>query len=538
MFNININFKIAFLLQLILIGMQVPAQQTNQRPNIVIILADDMGFSDIGSFGGEIPTPNLDKLAANGLRLNQFYNTARCCPTRASLLTGLYPHQAGVGFMTEALHNNPSYQGYLNKTCLTLGEAMKENGYFTIMTGKWHLGHKEGMRPADRGFDRSLNAPAGGFYFSQDKKAKLFLNGKPVSENSGLPTVWYSTDLWTEYSLKFIDEAKKEVNHFYCTWHKMHHIFHYRRRKKRLKKFRGNYLRDWEQLRKERYQRQIKMGIIDENCPLTPKSPIIPEWNSLTPQKQNEYDDMMAIYAAVVSRLDKAVGDLIDGLKKKNEVDNTIIIFISDNGGNAEPGVNGRYEGEQPGGINSIVHIGQPWAAVNNTPFWLYKHHTSEGGIASPCIISWPAGLPASQKGKINSTPVHLIDIMPTCLDIANGKYPTVFNDSNITPVEGVSILPVIKGKPIKRNNPIFWEHEGNRAMRSGKWKIVSNVNEPWQLYDMESDRTELNDLSGRYSEKLKELLAMYEAWYKKVGAQPYFNKPKKWQYSIQDVMR
>lgn len=511
--------------------------QNSTRPNIIVILADDMGFSDIGCFGSEIPTPNLDKLASNGLRLNQFYNTGRCCPTRASLLTGLYAHQAGVGYMTEAMNNNPSYQGYLNKTSVTIGEVLRNNGYFTAMAGKWHVGHKEGMRPSDRGFDRSLNAAAGGFYFSQDVKAKIFLNGKPVSEKDNLPKDWYSTDLWTDYSLKFIDEAKKESKPFflYLAYNAPH--FPLQAPEDEIQKFRGKYSKDWELIRKERYERQIKMGVISKDYPLTPKNPLIPDWESLSPEKKKQYDDMMAIYVATITRLDKSIGDLIEGLKNRNQLTNTVIMFMSDNGGNAEPGVEGIYKGNQPGAVNSVVHVGQPWAAVNNTPFWLYKHHTSEGGIASPFIISWEGGLPDNLKGKINGTPAHVIDILPTCLSFANGTYPKNYNGNLITPFEGKSLFPLIKGKSMKHNQPIFWEHEGNRAMREGKWKIVSNLNEPWQLYNIDKDRTELKDLSKQYPEKINELLKLYEKWYEKVGAKPYFDKPKPWQFSIQNIV-
>jgi arylsulfatase A-like enzyme len=512
--------------------------QQKERPNIIIILADDMGFSDLGCFGSEIPTPNLDKLAQNGIRINQFYNTARCCPTRASLLTGLYAHQAGVGHMTEAIDNNPAYEGYLNKNCVTIGEAMHDAGYFTIMTGKWHVGHKPGQRPADRGFDRSLNSPAGGFYFNDSTKNKLFLNGQEITDKNIFGDNWYTTDLWTTYSLRFIDEAKKNDKPFMLYLAENAPHFPLQAPEADIQKFRGRYMKDWELLRKERYERQIKMGLIDKSYSLTPNNPLIPVWDSLTTEKKKQYNDMMAIYAAVVTHLDKAVGDLVDGLKKRNLFDNTVIIFISDNGGNAEPGVAGMYKGEHPGGPNSAVHIGQCWAQLNNTPFWLYKHHTSEGGIASPFILSWPAGIPSSLNGKILNRIGHVIDIMPTCLELGKGKYPSTYQSNSIQPEEGISLVPIITEKNILRTKPIFWEHEGNRAMRKGKYKIVSNVNEPWQLYDMEKDRTELHDLSALQPQLLKSMVDEYEIWYKKVNAQPYFKEPKRWQYSILDALK
>lgn len=509
---------------------------SQQKPNIILILADDMGFSDISCFGGEIPTPNLDKLAQNGIRINQFYNAARCCPSRASLLTGLYSQQAGVGFMLEPRENNPAYQGYLNKSSVTLGEAMQEAGYFTIMAGKWHVGHKPGQGPADRGFMRSLSAATGGFYYNDGPKSKLYINGDSTA-NDRLPADWYATDLWTDYSLKSIDEAAQSKKPFMLYLAEVAPHFPLQAPEEEIAKFRGKYMKGWEALREDRYARQLKMGLIDKSWKLPPSNPLIPKWDTLSDASKKQYDDMMAIYAATISRLDKAVGDLVDGLKKRNLFDNTVIIFISDNGGNAEPGVQGSYKGEHPGGPGSSVNIGQCWAELTNTPFWLYKHHTSEGGIASPFIMSWPAGISKSLNGKILNEVAHVSDIMPTFLELAKGKYPAVYDGNKIQPVEGISIVPIASGKKVQRTKPIYFEHEGNRAMRKGKWKIVSNLNEPWQLYDMEKDRTELHDLSAAQPALLNEMIAEYEVWYKRVGAQPYFKKTLKWFYSILDVV-
>lgn len=509
---------------------------SQKRPNIIVILADDMGFSDISCFGGEVSTPNIDMLAKNGIRINQFYNAARCCPSRASLLTGLYSQQAGVGFMNAAVENNPAYQGYLNKSSVTLGEAMQQAGYFTIMAGKWHVGHKPGQGPADRGFKRSLSAATGGFYYNDGPKSKLYLNGDSVTDNDMLPADWYATDLWTDYSLKFIDEAAQTKKPFMLYLAEVAPHFPLQAPEDEIAKFRGKYMKGWEVLRQERYARQIKMGLIDKSWKLPPSNPLIPKWDTLSMESKRKYDDMMAIYAAVISRLDKAVGDLVDGLKKRNLFDNTVIIFISDNGGNAEPGVEGAYKGEHPGGPKSAVNIGQCWAELTNTPFWLYKHHTSEGGIASPFIMSWPAGISNSLNGKILDEVAHVSDIMPTCLELGKGKYPDTYNGNKIQAAEGVSMVSIVTGKKIKRAAPIFFEHEGNRAMRKGKWKIVSNLNEPWQLYDMEKDRTELHDLSATNPGLLKDMIAEYEVWYKRVGAQPYFKKTLKWYYGILDA--
>lgn len=503
-----------------------------QRPNIVIILTDDMGFSDVGCFGGEIPTPNIDQLAKNGIRLNNFYNAARCCPTRASLLTGLYPHQAGMGFMaTDRYKDIPAYQGYLNDNCITIGEAMSTSGYFTIMTGKWHVGQKDdgGVTPWNRGFDRSFNTIAGNFYYN-DAIAKLYLNGRRVNNNKELPANWYTTDLWTDYGLQFIDEAKKTGKPF--VWYLAHNAPHYplQAPEEEIKKFRGKFMEGWEVLRKKRYDRQVEMGIIDKKFKLPAFNPLVPRWETLTIREKKKQDNLMAVYAAVVSKIDESVGKVIKGLKARGVYENTIIMFMSDNGGNAEGDIDGRYLGERPGKIHSHLSLSQGWAELNNTPFWLYKHHTSEGGIATPFILSWPAQIKDDLKGRILSHRGHIMDMLPTCIDIAGGTYPSHYKNQPITPLQGSSLLPVLFNKPVQRQVPLFWEHEGNKAMISGKWKIVSNVREPWQLYDLETDRTETNNLSKNKPLLLTRMVNEYNEWFKNVGAMPYAYPPKDWQ--------
>lgn len=522
---IKIIVSIICMLQIALLG------KAQKLPNIVVILVDDMGFSDIGCYGGEIPTPNIDRLAQNGVRLTNFYNGARSCPTRASLLTGLYPHQAGMGFMAGDNYKDiPAYQGYLNNTSVTLGETMQNNGYFTIMTGKWHVGQKEdgGVTPWGRGFDRSFNTIAGNFYY-RDSRAQLYLNGRKV-RNAELPNNWYTTDLWTSYGLAFIDEAKKEGKPFLL--YLAHNAPHYplQAPEEEIAKFRGKFMKGWEVLRQERYDRQVKMGIIDELHSLPVINPLIPKWDTLSKKEKIKQDDLMAVYAAVISCMDKSVGDLIAGLKDRGEYENTIIMFLSDNGGNAEGGIWGRYIGETPGAISSHLSVSQGWAELNNTPFWLYKHHTSEGGIATPFIMAWPQGIDNNLKGKIIPSRGHVIDVMPTCIDIAKGKYPTRYKGNKILPMEGISLFPLLSGKSIERIKPLYWEHEGNRAMINSKWKIVSNVREPWQLYNLETDRTETKDLAKDNPWILSGMISNYEDWTEKVGVIPYTRPPQKWQ--------
>lgn len=489
------------------------------RPNIVVILADDMGFSDISCYGSEIKTPNLDKLAQGGVRFTQFYNTARCCPTRASLLTGLYPHQAGVGHMTEERVGTdgkvlPGYSGRLNDRCVTIAETLHGAGYFTAMTGKWHLGQNLGVVPWNRGFDRSLNAAAGGFYFPDSPNARLFYNGQNVRQRDApLPKQWYSSDLWTDFGLKFVDEARQAKKPFFLYVAENAPHFPLQAPAEDIARWRGKYKAGWDKLRRARYERQIKMGLVDKKSPLSPRPSEVPAWDSLTPQQQDRFDNSMAIYAAVVEHMDASIGRLINGLKQRGELDNTLILFLSDNGGNAESGVRGRLEGASPGNAASTVFVGQGWATLNNTPFARYKHFTDEGGIATPLIAHWPQGIAKVRDGKFETQPGHVLDIMATCVDVAQARYPATFGGHTIQPMEGVSLRPAFAGKSMRRPQPIFWEHEENRAVREGNWKLVALRDGPWRLYDMSQDRTEQHDLAAQQQARVKTMAAKWDAY-------------------------
>ncbi|MRG44542.1 sulfatase-like hydrolase/transferase [Chitinophaga sp. SYP-B3965] len=507
------------------------------RPNVIVILADDLGFADLGCYGSEIPTPNLDALAKKGIRFTNFYNTARCCPSRAALLTGIYPHQAGVGHMMEDKGpEHPAYRGRLNNNTVTIGEVMKNAGYFTAMAGKWHVGLQQGVVPWKRGFDRSLCAPAGGFYYGDHPNAKLFYNGILLAKRSSLlPKDWYSTDLWSQYSLKFIDGALQEKKPFmlYLAYNAPH--FPLQAPLDEIEKFKKKYMEGWKKLREQRYKKQLKLGLLDPSAKLTPFNPNVPDWDQLSQQDKEKFDHIMAIYAAVVSHMDKSIGDLVAGLKKRKVFDNTVILFVSDNGGNAEPGPEAKYDGAIPGSSQSSVFLGQGWAEACCTPFWGYKHQTHEGGISSPCIISWPAGIPASKNGTFERQPAHITDIMATLVDLGKTQYPSTFGGNSIPPLEGTSIVPAFTGGKIKRTNPIFWEHEGNKAILDGKWKLVAEHTEQWQLYDIENDRSELHDLSAEQPEITGRLKSEYESWYQKVQAEP-FKRTFKWFYNYKDA--
>jgi arylsulfatase A-like enzyme len=496
------------------------AEETASRPNIIVILVDDMGFSDIGCYGSEIPTPNLDGLAADGLRFTQFYNTGRCCPTRASVLTGLYPHQAGVGHMTED-RGLPAYSGRLNDRCVTIGEVLHRAGYFTAMSGKWHVGQNHGVVPWQRGFDRSLNSPAGGFYFPEGKQNRLFLNGKALADDADeLPKSWYTTDLYEDFSVKFIDEAlaAKKPFFLYLAFNAPH--FPLQAPADEIAKFRGKYKIGWDKLRESRHAKQVELGVVEKAWPLSPRPELVQAWDSLSESDQDRFDQIMAIYAACVAHMDASVGRLVAALKQRGALDNTLIMFMSDNGGNAESGPRGRLEGDNPGGPYSTVFCGQSWATLENTPFRRYKHFNHEGGIATPLIVHWPARIAA--KNEFRQQPGHLVDIMATCVDVAGAKYPAEFQGHSILPMEGRSLAPAFANRPISRE-ALYWEHEGNAAIRVDDWKLVRlGRNGPWELYNLKDDRTELHDLAAKEPDRAKELARQWDAWADRTGVKPY----------------
>jgi arylsulfatase len=492
------------------------------KPNIIVILVDDMGFSDIGCYGSEISTPNLDSLAAGGLRFTQFYNTGRCCPTRAALMTGLYSHQTGVGHMTED-NGVPGYQGRLNDRCATFAEELKPAGYFTAMCGKWHVGQQAGVTPWGRGFSRSLNAAAGGFYQPGSPKAQLFLNGeKLASGDARVPKNWYSTDLWTTFGLKFIDEAKAANKPFFL--YLAHNAPHFplQAPAEDIAKFRGKYKAGWDQIRSQRHAKQIELGIVDKAWPAAPRPAAIKAWAGLSDEEKDKFDHLMAVYAAVVSHMDRSIGDLVAGLKQRGVFDSTLILFMSDNGGNAESGPQGRSVGD-PSAASSDWFCGESWAFLQNTPFRRYKHFNHEGGIATPLIAHWPAGIAA--KNELRPQPAHLIDIMATCVDVAGATPLKELNGKPLIPLEGRSLVSAFANQPIERD-ALFWEHEGNAAVRVGDLKLVRlGRNGAWELYDLKADRTEQHDLAPSQSDKVKELAAKWDAWAKRANVIPYPGK-------------
>jgi len=494
------------------------------HPNIIIILADDMGYSDIGCFGSEINTPNLDKLASEGLRLTNFYNAGRCCPSRASLLTGLYPHQAGIGDMLQPMGKTAAYQGYLNDSCVTIAQLLKTAGYHTITSGKWHVGQPSSAWPCNRGFDESFSMMNNGSNYYNTEP--LYNDGRTITLMQECQKIiktdqdkFYMTDAVTNYALNALDHRKGQTDPFflYVTYTAPHWPLH--ALPEDIQKYKGKYLKGWDTLRQERYERQVKAGIINSSWPLSPRYEKAAAWNTLSDSNKVMWDTRMAIYAAMVESMDRGIGQIMQKLKAIGKDQNTLIIFLSDNGGSADEVKSLSYviqKSGTPGSSASIDSYGPEWGNVSNTPFRMFKKNTHEGGIASPFIAWFPGMIKA---GSISHTPAHIIDLMPTCLSLAGLTYPSTYNQKTIKPVEGRSLTPILKGQSYTPHETICWEHEGSRAIRKGKWKLVSEYpSKTWELYDLEKDRTETLNLAAIHPELVKELSADYTNWATKVG--------------------
>ena len=522
-------------------------------PNLIYILADDMGFSDIGCFGGEIETPNLDALAKGGLRLTQFYNTARCCPTRASLLTGLYPHQAGIGHMMED-RQMEGYSGNLNKNCVTIAEALKPAGYKSYAVGKWHVTNVTHPKtdtdkfnwPLQRGFDRFYGTIHGaGSFFDPNTLTRDNTYISPFADAEYPSDEYYYTDAISDHASRFIREHDKAKPFFlYVAYTAAHWPMH--AREKDIAKYKGRYAVGYEAVRKARYEKMLKEGVITAGS------------TTLWPFPQNmgetefwEWDQRnMEVYAAMVDSMDQGIGRIVQTLKESGQFENTLICFLQDNGGCAEamgrakvgparadvaslPPLGKDYlqpdmipkqtregfpvrqgKGVMAGAGDTYIGYGEAWATVSNTPFRKHKHWVHEGGISTPLIAHWPAGM--TRKGELVSTPAHLIDLMATAVDLSKTTYPT-----NVKPLEGRSLAPLFTGGQIERE-AIYWEHEGNRAVRVGDWKLVSEHPKAWELYNIAQDRSEQHDLSQQEPGRVQQMAAMYDAYAKRAHVEAW----------------
>ncbi len=518
------------------------------RPNIIVILSDDMGFSDLGCYGGEIDTPNLDALAASGLRFAQFYNTARCCPTRASLLTGLYPHQAGIGHMMED-KGFDGYRGDLSRNAVTIAEVLRSAGYGTYMCGKWHVTPRvrpeapKDNWPCQRGFDR--------FFGTIDGAGSYFDPSSLTLDNTQIPPGedFYYTDAISDHAVQFLSEHNPDRPFFlYVAYTAAHWPLH--ARPEDIVKYKGRYDAGWDAVRQQRLQRMRTMGLIDPEWDLTPRDPNVPAWEN-EPLK-DWHIRRMEVYAAMIDRMDRGIGRIVEQLRKNGQRNNTLILFIQDNGacaeeiGSAAPAApepaapmaanelqlqsqpkntrSGdpvrRGKGVLPGSADTYQSYGRGWANASNTPFRLYKHWVHEGGISTPLIAHWPERI--RDRGAICGHCGHLIDIMATCVDAAAAEYPAQFAGHSVIPLVGRSLLPAFENRPIERPEGLFWEHEGNRAVRMGQYKLVARHNQPWELYDMAKDRSELHDLASKQPERVERLKAMFEAWAQRTQVLPW----------------
>lgn len=500
------------------------------RPNMILILVDDMGFSDIGCFGSEVSTPNLDKLASRGIHMNQFYNNPRCCPSRASIMTGLYAQQAHMGMMVAdyGRYPYPGYAGDLSAQTITIPEALKTVGYNTAMVGKWHLTPERPQVgkhnwPLQRGFDKFWGMIAGASVYYDSKV--LIHDNEPIEQPGGAEA--YLTDAWADHAASYVGELahQKEPFFLYCAFNAPH--WPIQAPEDEIQKYAKRYAGGWDALREERHRKQIAMGVVDPKWQMTPRDPRVPAWEDAS-DKEWEMR-RMAVYAAMIDRLDQGIGRILAKVDEAGIAENTLIVFQSDNGGNSEelgrppkeqPGmVRGNLPTVMPGSGHTFQSIGIPWGNCANTPFRLYKHYTQEGGISTPFIACWPKVI-KPVKAPVNSVG-HETDLMPTFLEAAGATYPAKVAAGPLPALAGESLLPVFAGKPRDRA-PIYWEHEGNKAVRDGKWKLVSRFPDSWELYDMVADRTEMHDLAAAQPERAKAMAAQWDAWAKRIGVQPW----------------
>ena len=536
------------------------------RPNIILIMCDDVGYSDMGCYGSEINTPNIDALAQGGVRFTQFYNTARCCPTRAALMTGLYSHQAGIGHMMDD-HSEKvgsAYTGELSKNAVTIAEALKTAGYSTYMTGKWHVTKVTNPKdaankhnwPIQRGFDRFYGTIHGaGSFFDPNTLTRDNTFISPFDDAEYQPEEFYYTDAINDHAARFVTEHTKSSPEKPFFMYMAHTAAHWPRHAKEadIAQYKGKYDAGYDAIRAARVEKMKRLGLLDERWKVSPQAG---DWSKVDDKAWESR--CMEVFAAMLDCMDQGIGRLVETLKKNGQYENTLILFLQDNGGCAEGmgrGPNGKPradapslavlakdylqpdmipkqtrdgypmrqgKGVMPGGADTYIGYGEAWANVSNTPFREYKHWEHEGGISTPLIAHWPQGIAESRNGKLEAQPSHLIDIMATCVDLGGGAYPKELNGNAIQPMEGVSLKPAFQGEPLNRPQPIFWEHEGNRAIRIGDWKLVSKHRGGWELYDMTTDRTEMNNLAATQLDRVKDMSAQWDAWAKRVGVAPW----------------
>jgi arylsulfatase A-like enzyme len=510
------------------------------RPNIVLIMVDDMGFSDLGCYGGEIHTPNIDALAAGGVRFTQFHNMGRCCPTRAMLMTGLQPHQAGIGHMTREFEGKPTgpeipdaYRGDLNDRCVTLAQMAKSAGYRTMMAGKWHMaGKDEHDWPLQRGFERYYGCISGATRYFYPTGFRVMYSGNEPDRDPKSTTdrPFYTTDAFTDHAIKFLGDAfavDSAPALLYLAYTAPH--WPLQAHEEDIAKYKGRYDVGWDVIRAARYKRQLELGLIDPKWPLSPRDERVPAWDKLDEAQRKDFSLRMAVYAAQIDRVDQNIGKLVRFLKEKGQFDNTLILFLSDNGACAEGGVFPKDDilDTEKRNLSEHISYGVGWANVSSTPYRLYKHFAHQGGTATPFIVHWPAHV--QPRAEWYREPAQLIDVMPTLVELTGAIYPKSLNGHAVLPGEGVPLIPAFDGKPLTRKHPLFMEHESNAFIRDGDWKLVGRAVAPekgvqpdkWELFNLKNDGTELNDLSAKEPEKTRSMAKQWAEWADRVGVYP-----------------
>ena len=488
--------------------------------NVVLIVCDDMGYSDVGCYGGELDTPAIDGLARAGVRLSQFYNTARCSPSRASLLTGLHPHQTGVGVLAQGIDDRPDgYQGHLNDRCATVAEILQRRGYRTALTGKWHLARSayepDGTWPTRRGFDEFYGTLVGaGSYF----EPATLTRGEESAEHESREPGWYYTDAITDEACAFL--ARSPAPFFlYVAFTAPHWPLH--AHAEDLAKYDGVFDDGWDELRDRRLRALTDEGLLDERARLSPRDERVPPW-----QRDAWQASRMQAYAAQIDRMDRGIARIVGALRGSGSLDDTLLLFLSDNGASDEELPKRRFEERTdvvprgvrvgntpaivPGPPDTYASYGVGWANLSNAPFRLYKRWVHEGGIATPLVVHWPGG--GLVRGAVVHAQFQLTDVLPTILDALGVDPPSL---------PGRSMLPALRGESTEPH-ALFWEHTGNAAIRVGDWKLVRGFAGDWELYSMELDRTELRDLAAGRPELVRELAALWEDWAERAEVIPW----------------
>jgi arylsulfatase len=504
----------------------------------LLIVADDMGYSDIGPFGGEIATPTLDALAKEGLQLTNFHVLPSCSPSRSVLLSGMDNHRAGLGTMSERLteqaKGKPGYEGYLNHRVAALPEVLKANGYRTYMVGKWHLGADETTIPHARGFDETFALVGGGGSHWSDKKwltptipVEYSRNGK---EMKSLPEDFYSTRNYTDNMVEWMKRDQDSDKPFfaYLAYTAPHDPLH--APQAYIDKYKGAYEGGWDALREKRLQGLKELGIVARDAKAFPRLPSVMAWDELPEEERALAARDMEVYAAMVDYMDGQIKRVFDQLKAAGEYENTLIIFFSDNGANGAslthyPGQTSEYMSkfdnrlENRGLKNSLIDMGPGWAQASMTPSRMYKGFTAEGGIRSPLLVKLPGKM--KNAASINPSFLHIRDIMPTILDAADIDQPVKeFAGRAVQPIQGTSVLPLLKGKRVETGpkvGEVGYELFGMKAYFAGRWKVLwmpaPNGTGEWELFDLKQDPGELNDLGKKHPQKLKELVARWEQY-------------------------